>query len=106
MIPIEFATIRAKDITAVGSRYRQSDVLYYGEQKFVTFTTYKRVAYKPNGQERVMMITKGVEFRPDLVSFDMYGFPDAWWRILEANGMRDVFDFKAGRTILLPQDVF
>lgn len=105
MIPIETAVVQAKDLVAVGSRYRQSDVLHYGEQRFLTFATYKRSTYTQVGTEKVLLINKGVEFRPDLVSFDIYGFPDAWWKILEANGMKDVFEFKAGRTIILPQDV-
>jgi hypothetical protein len=49
-----------------------------------------------------MVISKGVEHRPDLVSFDHYGHVDNWWRILEANNIKDIWDFKAGTTIILP----
>jgi hypothetical protein len=77
-------------------------VIYYGESKIMTFDTYLRKTYFPKGNEKVMLITKGVEYRPDLVSQDIYGFPDNWWNILEANKMMDIFEFKAGRTILLP----
>jgi hypothetical protein len=80
-------------------------VIYYGEQKFVTFPTYSRDAYVKTGTERVMVIKKGVEFRPDLVSFDVYGFPDNWWRIMEANNMKDIIEFKAGKTIVLPDKI-
>lgn len=100
--PIELTTIRPEAIMSGGSRYLKQNVIYYGERRFLTFDTYLRQPYIPDGGEQVMVITKGIEYRPDLVSYDVYGFPDAWWMILEANKMKDVFEFKAGRTIILP----
>ena len=104
-VPIEYTDIDQSSLVAGGSRYLSQNVIYYGEQKFVTFDTYLRKERTLTGNERVMVITKGVEYRPDLVSFDVYGFPDAWWHILEANGMKDVFEFVAGKTIVLPEEV-
>lgn len=103
--PVEPTRLRPERILAPGSRYLKQRIIYYGEKKLMTFNTYIRQPYRPNGNERVMMITKGVEFRPDLVSYDVYGFSDNWWRILEANNIKDVWDFKAGRTIILPDRV-
>lgn len=103
MINVTESDIQASNITFAGSRYKNQKVLYYGDQKFITFSTYKRKKYSPNGMEKVMLINKGVEYRPDLVSYDIYGFTDNWWKILEANEMYDIFDFKAGTTILLPE---
>lgn len=101
---IEVSNTTVDQVTAVGSRYRKGqNVIYYGDRKFVTFDLYIRDKYQQTGAEKVMVITKGVEYRPDLVSFDFYGFSENWWRILEANKMSDVFDFKAGKTILLPE---
>jgi hypothetical protein len=40
------------------------------------------------------------------MSFDKYGVSDFWWKIMEANGMKDVMEFKAGRTIVLPENVY
>jgi len=102
MIKSEVSPILARDIVAPSSRYIESKVLYYGEKKFITFETYKRSKYIKTGKEKVMLITKGVEYRPDLVSYDHYGFSDVWWKILEANNMRDIYEFKAGVTIILP----
>lgn len=99
---IEPSNIRPQSIMAAGSRYMKQNVIYYGEQKFLTFDTYNRREYVPNGDEKVMIITKGIEYRPDLVSYDVYGFVDNWWKIMEANNIKDIFDFKAGRTIILP----
>lgn len=101
-IVIEKSNIRTDSFVSSQSRYIKQNVIYYGENKFLTFDTYIRTPYILNGNEKIMLIKKGVEYRPDLVSFDVYGFPDAWWKILEANKMKDVFDFKAGKTILIP----
>jgi hypothetical protein len=100
--PIEESPITADEIVPYGSRYRNSKVIYYGEKRFVTFETYIRQKYQPTGHENVAVITKGVEFRPDLASHEYYGYPENWWRILEANNMKDIYEFKAGKTIILP----
>ena len=84
------------------SRYTKQTIIYYGEQNRLAFNIYNRKPYTPKGDEKVMLITKGVEYRPDLVSQDFYGFPDNWWKIMEANNMFDIMDFKAGVTLLLP----
>ena len=104
-IPIEYTDLQTKDFVQGGSRYLNQNVIYYGENKILTFDTYIRPERTRTGKERVMKITKGVEYRPDLVSFDVYGFPEAWWHILEANKMKDIYEFKAGKTIVLPDEV-
>lgn len=100
--PIEATNIRPRDILSSGSRYIDQNVIYYGEQKFVTFDLYLRKEYDVIGDEDVMVITKGFEYRPDLVSYDYYGYTDDWWKILEFNKMKDIFEFKTGVTISLP----
>lgn len=102
---IQVAKITPQEILPAGSRYLRQQVIYYGEQKFLTFDTYNRKNYQPNGQEKIMIISKGLEYRPDLVSYDVYGYVDNWWRILEANKMKDVWEFKAGKTIILPDRI-
>lgn len=102
---IELANIPSQNVVTSGSRYLKQAVIYYGEQRYVTFDTYVRKPYQAKGNEKVMVIPKGAEYRPDLVSNDVYGYPDNWWRILEANGMKDVFEFKQGKTIMLPNQV-
>lgn len=102
-IPITYTNTRAERMVSGFSRYVGQNVIYYGEGKFLTFDTYIRKPYKPTGKEKIMVIKKGIEYRPDLVSYDVYGIPDAWWRILQANGMKDVWEFKAGVTIRIPE---
>lgn len=103
--PIKNTSIRPNQVVSAGSRYLNQNVIYYGEKNTITFDTYIRKTYVPTGKEKVMLVTKGVEYRPDLVSYDVYGFVDNWWRILEANGIKDIWDFKAGTTIMLPDRV-
>ena len=102
---IEISNVQTASVLAPNSRYMKQNIIYYGEKRIITFDTYIRENYKPSGKEKVMLITKGVEYRPDLVSYDFYGFVDNWWRILEVNGMKDIYDFKAGKTIILPNKV-
>lgn len=102
-VPIQETNIRTDTILDAFSRYRKQNVIYYGEQNFITFDTYLRGTYEPDSKEKVMVITKGVEYRPDLVAYDFYGIPDPWWKILEVNGMKDIWEFKAGKTIMLPR---
>jgi hypothetical protein len=102
---IENTKIETRNILAPGSRYMDQNVIYYGDKKLITFDTYNKKEYTKTGNEKIMVLTKGVEFRPDLVSFDVYGFPDNWWRILEVNGIKDIWEFRAGKTIFLPDKV-
>jgi len=99
IIPSEVSSLR---VVNAGSRYEKAKIIHYGNQRILTFETYVRIKYTQNGNEAILVITKGTEYRPDLVSFDHYGHVDNWWRILEANNIKDIWDFKAGTTIILP----
>lgn len=101
-VPIQIAPISPERVVGGFSRYLKQRVIYWGDENLLTFDTYIRKPYVPTGNEKIQVITKGVEFRPDLVSYDVYGMVDAWWRILEANGMHDITDFVTGTTIILP----
>lgn len=101
--PIEYSVMPTYNVLPPGSRYLKSKIIYYGDQRFVTLETYVRKPYVKTGSEKVMVITKGIEYRPDLASYDFYGFSDNWWQIMEVNGIHDIMDFKAGVTIILPE---
>ena len=103
---IEFTDARATDFVARLSRYSDSKVVYYSDSRITTFETYKRKSYRPSSRDQVAVVTPGMEFRPDLMSFDKYGVPDFWWKIMEANGMKDVTEFKAGKTVVLPENIY
>jgi hypothetical protein len=103
---IEYTNLRATDFVTRVSRYSESKVIYYSEEKILTFETYKRKKNEQSGSDTVAVIPPGLEYRPDLVSKERYGMPDFWWKIMEANNIKDIIDFKAGRTIVLPESVY
>lgn len=88
------------------SRYYTSTVAYYTERKLITFETYKRGTYVPTKSDQFWVIEKGYEYRPDLIANQKYGMPDLWWKIMEANGMKDILEFKTGVNIVLPQSIY
>lgn len=103
---IEVANMKASKFVTPTSRYIDSTVYYYTENKFITFETYKRKPIATSPTDKYMVITKSREYRPDLVSNAVYGTVDFWWKILEANSMKDILEFKAGVTIRLPGNIY
>lgn len=103
---VEITEISPKNYVNMLSRYADSKVLKYSEKDFLTFETYKKKKYVPSNNDRFAVISAGVEYRPDLLSYQLYGIPDFWWKIMEVNGIMDIFDFKAGLTIRLPERTF
>lgn len=103
-VKIEESSTLARNLVSSLSRYIGSSVIFYGEQRFTTFALYNRSVngYIRSGNEKVMVITKGIEYRPDLVSNEFFGTPDFWWAIMESNKISDIWEFKAGKTIFLP----
>src|SRR5581483_3783662 len=97
--PVEITPLAPTTFVTPTSRYADSKVEYYGEKRKIAFTTYKKHKFTPGDQDQFMVITPGTQYRPDLVSFDVYGTVDFWWKIMEANGMKDVMEFKSGVTI-------
>lgn len=103
---IEFTEIKATQFVPNTSRYESSRVIKYSDEKITTFETYKRKPFVTTQQDQLVVITPGFEYRPDMVSMEKYGTTDFWWRIMEANKMKDITEFKAGRTIILPENAY
>jgi hypothetical protein len=101
----EATNIKPQKFVTYTSRYSENTVVYYKEEKYLTFNTYKKNTYPPSSRDRYTVITKGYEYRPDLLSQKVYGFPDYWWKIMEANNIKDIYDFKAGVNIKIPESV-
>lgn len=97
---------KADRFVAQTSRYIDSPVLYYGPNNLITFKTYKRGSYARSDKDTFMVISKTREYRPDLTSFEMYGTVSFWWKILEANGMKDIMEYQAGKNIRLPGNIY
>ncbi len=87
------------------SRYRKSQVLYYGDNNTVTFESYKREEPVFNKSDKFYLITASTQYRPDLVSQRAYSDPSYWWKIMEANRMKDISEFKQGVTVRIPASI-
>lgn len=98
--------IFAASLVSPSSRYIDSKVVYYTDQHKLTFTTYRRHEYRPSEKDRWMVVKKTEEYRPDKVAHAAYGVPGFWWKLLEANGMKDIWDFKSGLTVWLPANIY
>ena len=93
------------------SRYNKSEMVYYSDFNILTFETYDRT-YNPEIKEKFTeikeedikfySITKGAQYKPYLVSQDVYGDPGYWWYIMEFNNIFDIEDFIVGKTIRIP----
>ena len=103
---IEFSDTPPTLFVTPTSRYASSRVLKYSDQKITTFETYKRKGFSMSASDQLAVIPAGMEYRPDLMSMQRYGTTDFWWRIMEVNKMKDVMDFKTGRTIILPENIY
>lgn len=103
---IEYTNISTDVFVTKSSRYLNSNVIYYGDNKALSFTTYKKKPFVIGTSDQVAVIPSGMQYRPDLVSKQKYGTVDFWWKIMEVNNIKDVFDFKAGKTIILPENIY
>ena len=102
----ETTTLNPLNFVSFTSRYSENKICYYKEDRYLTFNTYKKNSYPSSSRDKYMVITKGYEYRPDLISQKIYGFPDYWWKIMEANNIKDIYNFKAGVNIRIPGGLF
>ena len=93
-------------MVSISSRYAGNPVVYWGTDRRLTFTTYIKTPYKPSSSDKYAVIPAGMEYRPDLVSQQAYGVPDFWYKIMEANNMIDIMEFKTGTNIVIPVAAF
>ena len=103
---LENTNIDPRQFVTPSSRYLESKVIYYTENKLLSFNTYKKTNIPLSNTDKYATIGPGVEYRPDLVSQQAYGTVDFWWKILEANEMKDVWEFKSGKNIRIPNSFF
>jgi len=86
------------------SRYINSTVEYYSTPitQYITFSTYKKQPQTVSSKDTFTVLNKKYEYRPDKLANDVYLDSRLWWRIMEANNIKDIFDFKAGINIRIP----
>lgn len=98
--------IRPEQVVGPTSRYLSSDVIYWGPQHQIAFTTYRRKTYTPTDRDRWTLVDASEEFRPDKVAYRAYGVPALWWAVMEANGLKDIWDFRTGYNLWLPDNIY
>lgn len=103
---LEKTNLLARRYVSNLSRYIDSPVYFLGDEKKITFGSYKRHSFPFNEDDKYTVLTIGYEYRPDLLSYDSYGTVDLWWILLEANNISDIFDFQAGTNIRIPSNTF
>ena len=103
---ISYTTIQPTSFVPSTSRFADSTVIYYGNQNRLTFNTYRKNTYPEGPDDKYAIVTAAMEYRPDLMSQLAYGFVDWWWKIMEANDIKDVYDFKTGLNIRIPKNTF
>lgn len=102
---IEYAAKLNPDLYIIrSSRYTRSKVLYYGDDKKICFSTYKRINIAESDDDKFVILTTAYNYRPDLLSQQIYFTPDYWWRLMEFNGMKDITEFTAGKTVRIPSN--
>ena len=102
---ISYPNISAKRFVDFSSRYTKSKVLYYGDNNKVTFETYKRKDVVFSENDKFIQINSSTEYRPDIISYVAYGIPELWWYIMQANGIKDIYEFKSGITLRIPRNI-
>lgn len=106
---IEPANLNTIRFVSALSRYRNSTVIYYttGNRKNICFTTYKKqIKSIASEKDKYMIIPPHFEYRPDRLSYELYGTVDLWWKIMEANNIKDIFEFKAYLNIRIPNNIY
>lgn len=106
---IENANLPPERFVTALSRYRNSTVVYYhvNNTKKIAFTTYKKqVSTIAADNDFYMVVPAGMEYRPDLVSQHIYGTTDLWWKIMEANNIKDIYEFKTGTNLRIPRNPY
>lgn len=102
-VPIEKSNATARTFVTPTSRYINSKTLLYSDNKVITFEIYKRKTRVTSlSNDKFAVIPPGEEYRPDLTSYRAYGTVDFWWQIMQENKIYDIFDYKAGKNILIP----
>jgi len=101
----EATEMSGRKFVSVTSRYIDSPVIYYSENKFLTFPIYKKQIYEFSDKDKFYSVTPGTQYRPDLISYEFYGTPDFWWKIMQVNDIKDVFEIRTGMTLRLPDGV-
>jgi len=92
-------------VDLASSRYMRSRVYVFEGSDKMSFEIYKRVPIPLSENDRYTVVEAQHQYRPDLMSYEIWGFSDYWWVLLAANNIWDIYDFKIGTNIRIPNSV-
>lgn len=86
------------------SRYRNSTVTQVKRDgQFEEYVILRKISKFPlTTEDRFITLTQQGQFRPDLISNEVYGTPEFGWAIMEANDLRSFVDLKSGLRLRIP----
>lgn len=83
------------------SRFGDLDFIIDEQIGAIYRETYTRGSITSRGL-KYFVVTPGYEYRPDLLSLEIYGTDRYWHYILEMNNLTGFEDFRRGMTIVIP----
>lgn len=89
--------------------YRRSSPYFETDQNNLFLDVYNDRDLNPSDTDEFITIPIEYEYRPDLLSSELYGSPDFWWVFARRNMdlIKDpIYDFKAGLEIRTPPASF
>jgi len=96
-----------KNLLDWSSRFQKSQLIYYSDFNILTFATYDRVYNPATATVKVdnvkyYQIKKATQYKPWLISDDVYNDSGYGWLIMEFNNVFDVEELRVGRTLRIP----
>ena len=81
------------------ANYKQTSVYANTPINDVALGIYNPPEINVTGNEKTIVLSRKYQYRPDLLSFDLYGTPRLWWifKMLNSDKLNDpIWDFKDG----------
>lgn len=87
------------------TQYRKTSPYFNTEitNGYLDFLNFRTIPSLPSDIRHTL--TEVHQYRPDLLSYDLYNTPELWWvfAVRNMNVIKDpIFDFRAGTTIFIP----
>lgn len=86
------------------NRYKKKFLIEVNEPKNVQLSFFRKsdMTLDIQDSDSFFYIDAKYAYRPDLISYNIYGSPLYYWAILAANNMKSFWDMEPGLTIRIP----
>lgn len=86
------------------SRYKNKRVLtLFDKTTFIEFIRKSMIYTDKSANDQYYFIEAGKKFRPDLISYELYGTPIFYWIILSDNDLVSSLQVKTNLTLRVPE---